>query len=122
MQIGADVYCDTAIILREIEARGTVAILCFLIAELCESATASQRKKPAKPPVKVQRPSAPAGLLDCLEHRRLAAEHLKAIAEWKKTFDDADAWQKTLHAEEAVRRHCRVHGCQTASGGSPTGR
>lgn len=52
---------------------------------------------------------------NCAEHKRLAAEHLKAIADWKKKFDDTDAWQKALEAEAEVHEHCRQHGCRSLS-------
>lgn len=52
-------------------------------------------------------------VVNCAEHQRLVSEHLRAIAEWKKTFDDANAWERALKAERAVEKHCHKHGCQT---------
>ena len=51
-------------------------------------------------------------VVDCSEHKRLVKGHLKAIDEWKRTFDDARAWAKVMKAEWATVRHCQKHGCQ----------
>jgi len=50
--------------------------------------------------------------MDCAERKRLVAEHLRVIGEWKKTFDDAYAWQRALRAERAVLKHCEKHRCE----------
>jgi hypothetical protein len=52
------------------------------------------------------------GAVDCAEYKRLVAQHLKAIAEWKKTFDSREAWEKALEAERAVVDHYEKHGCR----------
>lgn len=51
--------------------------------------------------------------MDCPEYKRLVAEHLKAIAEWKKTFDDGHAWERALMAEVELLKHVRRHKCQS---------
>jgi hypothetical protein len=50
--------------------------------------------------------------LDCPEYKCLVAEHLRAIAEWKRTFDSREAWEKVLGAERAVVEHYEKHGCR----------
>lgn len=52
--------------------------------------------------------------MTCVERQRLVGNHLKAIAEWKKTFDSTGAWDNVLEAEGAVVAHCDEHGCQEA--------
>jgi hypothetical protein len=46
--------------------------------------------------------------------RPLVSEQLKTIAEWKRTFDNGGAWDKTVEAERAIVEHCEKHGCQEA--------
>jgi len=41
--------------------------------------------------------------------------HLKSIAEWKRTFDSGEAWEKTVEMERAIAKHCEEHGCQKVS-------
>lgn len=89
-----------------------LAVLSFLIAELCDSKSGGRISKPVTPMERLANPSAP---VDCLEHRRLISEHRKAIAEWRRTFDSAGAWKKALQAEEAIQLHLREHGCQATS-------
>ena len=48
----------------------------------------------------------------CAERQLLVNNHLVAIAEWKKTFYSAEAWDKVLEAERAVVEHCEKHGCK----------
>ena len=55
------------------------------------------------------------GAVDCAEYKRLVAEHLRTIAEWKRTFDSPEAWEKAMKAERAVAEHGEEHGCQEAS-------
>jgi len=50
--------------------------------------------------------------MTCAERQRFVSNHLKAIAEWKKTFDGTEAWDKVMEAERAVVEHCEEHGCQ----------
>jgi hypothetical protein len=45
------------------------------------------------------------GAVDCPEYKRLVAQHLKAIAEWKKTFDSPEVWEKAMEAERVVVEH-----------------
>lgn len=52
----------------------------------------------------------------CAERQRLVSNHLKAIAEWKKTFDSTEAWEKVSEAERAIVEHCETHGCENQSG------
>jgi len=52
--------------------------------------------------------------VDCAEYKRLVAEHLKAIAEWKRTFDNPEALEKALEAERAIVEHYEKHGCREA--------
>jgi hypothetical protein len=52
---------------------------------------------------------------DCAEYKRLVSRHLKTIAEWKRTFDSGEAWEKTVEMECAILEHCQKHGCQAAS-------
>jgi hypothetical protein len=53
--------------------------------------------------------------VECAEHKRLVALHLKAIAEWKNTFDDPGAWEKVMDAERVVVEHYQAHGCRETS-------
>jgi hypothetical protein len=60
-------------------------------------------------------PSSPNVAPDCAEYKRLVGRHLKTIAEWKRTFDSGEAWEKTVEMERAIARHCEEHGCQKVS-------
>ena len=53
--------------------------------------------------------------VDCAEYKRLVANHLRAIDEWKRTFDNREAWEKVLEAERAVVEHYEKHGCRETS-------
>jgi hypothetical protein len=53
--------------------------------------------------------------VDCSEYKRLVAEHLKAIGDWKRTFDDPEAWEKAVEAERAIVEHGAKHGCRDAA-------
>ena len=57
----------------------------------------------------------------CAEKKRLVANHLRAIAEWKEAahagFNAAEgpaamrAWNVAMEAEQAIRAHRQEHGC-----------
>jgi hypothetical protein len=53
--------------------------------------------------------------VECAEYRGLVALHLKAIAEWKNTFEDPGAWEKVIDAERVVVEHYQEHGCRETS-------
>lgn len=55
------------------------------------------------------------GAVDCADYKRLVAIHLKAIAEWKNTFDDPGAWDKVIDSERIVVEHYQEHGCRETS-------
>ncbi len=55
-------------------------------------------------------------VMECSEYKRLVALHLQAIAVWKKTFDDPEAWAKAIAAESAIEEHCRTHRCLAMQG------
>jgi hypothetical protein len=40
------------------------------------------------------------------------SRHLKTIAEWKRTFDSGEAWERTVEMERAIVEHCAAHGCR----------
>ncbi len=57
----------------------------------------------------------------CTERKRLVANHLRAIAEWKEAahadFNAGErpatmgAWNAALEAEQAIHDHREEHGC-----------
>lgn len=48
----------------------------------------------------------------CEEYERLVREHLRLIADWKKSFDSRRAWNRVLKAEQTLAAHAEVHSCR----------
>jgi hypothetical protein len=51
----------------------------------------------------------------CEEYKSLVRKHLKAISEWKRTFDNGEVWEKIVEMERGIAEHCEKHCCQDAS-------